>query len=97
MWATKEMGSDRLDKIYGGLICENVIQAVARDLFAWSMKNVIDAGYEVLFSVHDELVVQVPEDVDKKIIETLMTTNLPSWAEDFPLAVEAVESKIYLK
>jgi DNA polymerase len=95
--AARQMGSNSYEKLYGGLCCENVIQSIARDLFAWSMKNVVDAGHEVLFSVHDELVVHVPMNVDKAEIEHLMTTNLPDWASDFPLGVESVESPVYLK
>ncbi len=38
---------------YGGKLVENIVQATARDLLAFSMKNLSDAGYHAVFHVHD--------------------------------------------
>ena len=70
---------------YGGKICENLVQATARDVFADCYARVLNAGFEVVWSVHDELIVEVDEgDKDAaKEIENLMSIT-PDWLEGLP-------------
>lgn len=74
---------------YGGKLTENIVQALCRDILAWSMPGVEAAGYEIVLSVHDELITEVP-DTDDYTTEELcaMMCNLPIWAKGFPLAAE---------
>lgn len=74
---------------YGGKLTENIVQALCRDILAWSMPGVEDAGYEIVLSVHDELVTEVP-DTDDYTTEELcaLMCDLPIWAKGFPLAAE---------
>jgi DNA polymerase I-like protein with 3'-5' exonuclease and polymerase domains len=95
--ASKDRNKKTFERQYGGVLTENLVQAVARDIFANAIRNVVEAGYEVLFHVHDEIVVHAPVDTPKEEIELLMTTKLPDWAEDLPLGVESVESQEYRK
>jgi len=81
----------------GPVITHNCTQAVARDLLAESMFRVEEKGYTIIFSVHDELVIEVPEDFGTvKEVEELMCV-LPSWAEGLPLAAEGFECVRYRK
>lgn len=74
---------------YGGKLTENIVQALCRDVLAWSMPGVEAAGYEIVLSVHDELITEVP-DTDDYTTEELcaLMCDLPIWAKGFPLAAE---------
>lgn len=45
---------------YGGKLVENCVQAIARDCLAESLSRLADAGYQVVFHVHDEVIIEVP-------------------------------------
>lgn len=83
-------------KLYGGILTENIVQAIARDLFALGMLSVEEAGFSTLWSVHDELIVEVP--IDQPIDPIVAAfVKVPHWAEGLPVAAEAVEADRYLK
>lgn len=84
---------------YSGKICENIVQAIARDLLVHSMKIIAAAGLRIVFHVHDEVVVEVDEgDVERAfaIIHKAMET-LPDWAAGLPLKAETAYSRRYTK
>jgi len=84
---------------YGGKLTENIVQAVARDLLAFSMLNAERAGFEIVLHVHDEIVAEEPcegaEAKYNKLIKTI--TKKPDWAEGLPLAADGFISDFYLK
>jgi DNA polymerase len=72
--------------------CENEIQALGRDVLRDAMIacNTHAPEYPMVIDVHDEIVFEVPEDIDETSIDricTLMTTSSP-WAQGLPLEVE---------
>lgn len=83
---------------HGGKACENIVQALCRDLLAYAMLNVEAGGYPIVLSVHDELVCETPDTSDYTVaeLEKLMCA-LPEWAEGFPLVAEGAELKRYAK
>jgi DNA polymerase bacteriophage-type len=89
----------RLQKkyIWGGLLTENIIQSIARDVMACAMQRLRKAGIKVTLTVHDEIVCSVTGASDRlKFIEHLMTIR-PEWAKGLPLAVESKVSFKYKK
>jgi DNA polymerase len=86
-------------KLYGGLLTENEIQATARDIFCDAWLAVVHAGHRVLWTMHDELVIELPEDKAAALapeIVHLMKTASP-WAKGCPIDVEYAISKHYMK
>jgi DNA polymerase len=83
---------------YGGKICENIIQAIARDLLVHSMRIVHKAGLPIIFHVHDEVVAHVKKSNKEAfgIVHAAMET-VPDWAQTLPLMAESYESERYTK
>lgn len=83
---------------YGGKLFENITQAAARDIMAWNMPAIDDAGYEITLSVHDELITEAPDTDEYTAVglSAMLAAN-PSWAPDLPLAAGGFESYRYRK
>lgn len=82
---------------FGGKLVENIVQAIARDLLASAMINVANAGYNIVFHVHDEIIAEVPDgqgSVDEMC--KLMSIN-PDWADGIPLSADGYECEYYRK
>lgn len=72
---------------YGGLLTENVVQAISRDCMALSMTRVEDNKYEVLLTVHDEVLCERDKGTGTlKEFKDLMSTR-PDWGKEIPLKV----------
>lgn len=83
---------------YGGKLTENIVQAVARDCLACAMLNAEKAGYNIVFHVHDEMIVEVPNsDTDAESIITKLMALSPPWAPDLPLKGETYATPFYKK
>lgn len=89
-------GRPVVGKLYGGLLTENLVQAIARDVFAAHLLELDEQGYVIPFTVHDEAVLEVDLDVDPKLIEGIMGTT-PEWLEGCPVGAEAMEAGYYKK
>ena len=77
-------------RLWGGLLAENLSQALARDIFADMLLRIEGAGTEVIFHVHDEFIIEVDESkadaVLKQVLESM--SKAPDWIPDIPLAAE---------
>ena len=70
---------------YGGKLVENVVQAIARDCLAAAIEHLEEAGFPVVFHVHDEVVIDCPGSrADLDAVVQIMTQPIP-WAADLPL------------
>ena len=70
---------------YGGKLVENVVQAIARDCLAIAIEHLEEAGFPVVFHIHDEVVIDcIPDQANLAEVTRLMTLPIP-WAPDLPL------------
>lgn len=70
---------------YGGKLCENVVQAVARDILAYAIVNLEKAGYKIVLHVHDEIAVEVLiGEGSIEEVERIMSL-MPWWARNWPI------------
>jgi len=96
MTASVERGGLHRVHVYGGKIAENVIQAVARDVFTEGMVRLADKGWDILFHAHDEYVMEVDLDVPLVRIKKEII-KVPEWLEGCPLDAEIQEVPRYTK
>ena len=84
---------------YGGKLTENIVQAISRDILGNSMIELERANYNPICHIHDECIIEVPEDNAKIHYEEMariMGTS-PSWASDLPLRADGYVTPFYLK
>ncbi len=81
---------------YGGSIVENIVQAVAADLLNAAMHRTEQAGYNVILSVHDEVICEPPPGMTLDGYHKLMKAR-PDWASDCPIDAESHEMIRYGK
>jgi DNA polymerase len=86
--------------LIGSSIFQSAVQGTARDFLANAMLNLELNGYEVINSIHDEVLLLADEEGAEEALENdvmAIMTNPPKWAPDFPLAAEGWVSKRYKK
>lgn len=96
-------------RIYGGLLTENIVQALARIIVAEQMLIIADtlkqrsAGdgriRRVVTTTHDEIVVCVPEEEAQETLDMMLKemSTPPSWCSDLPLSADGGFDRIYSK
>lgn len=83
---------------YGGKITENIVQSVARDCLAEKMTQLSAQGYNIVFHVHDEMILDVPREDTRaaEIVDKIMAEPI-DWAEGLPLKGGTYECDFYRK
>lgn len=83
-------------RIYGGKVCENLVQALAAIVIREQMAS-IGQHYHVAFQVHDEIIItatQADADAAEAKLVAVMSTP-PKWAPDLPVACESGKAHNY--
>jgi len=81
---------------YGGKMTENIVQAIARDCLAETLRRIGQLGLQVVFHVHDEVIIDAPMEVTVEQICDLMAEPI-SWAPGLLLKGAGFESSYYMK
>ena len=84
---------------YGGKLTENIVQAISRDLLGNSMLRLEAEGYHPVCHIHDECLVEVPEENAQAYYEEMarIMGTPPEWALDLPLRADGYVTPFYLK
>src|SRR5262249_30087332 len=85
------------ERAWRGLLIENAVQGVARDIFAEALIRLEAAGYPVVLHVHEEIVVEMPDGSGSLEEFCKLMTAAPPWAAGLPIAAEARESQRFIK
>lgn len=85
-------------RTYSGKLVENMCQAAARDVLASSMQPIESAGYEIVLTVHDEIISEAPDtdDYTHEHLAELLSAGC-DWTEGLPLAAAGFEAYRYRK
>lgn len=85
-------------KTYGGKLVENIVQAWARDVLAYRMREIELAGFDIVLTVHDELITETDDNAARSVDDLVdFMSDPPPWAEDCPLAAAGFETYRYRK
>ena len=82
---------------YGGKLAENVTQAAARDVMKEAERRVQSAEYDVLFSVHDEILSEREIGAGSASEYSALMQVVPNWACDLPIKTEGWQGMRYRK
>jgi len=84
-------------RLWKGLACENITQAVANDLLRHSLRRLEEEGLDCVLHVHDEIVLETadPEAAAAKLLKIM--TTAPAWAYGLPLNAEVATMTRYGK
>lgn len=82
---------------FGGRLVENIVQATARDCLAVALMRLADAGCEIAFHVHDEVVIDVPVGTWQVDDAVALVTQPISWAPGLPLRADGFKTPYYKK
>lgn len=81
---------------YGGKMVENIVQAIARDCLAVTLERITAKGLQVVFHVHDEVIIDAPMETTVEEICGLMAEPIP-WAPGLVLKGAGFENGYYMK
>nr|DAT53061.1 MAG TPA: DNA polymerase I [Caudoviricetes sp.] len=82
---------------WGGKLVENIVQAVARDCLAVALLRLDNAGFQTLFTVHDEVIVEEPQGGRTwQDVAEIMGQPI-DWAPGLLLRGDGYETPFYMK
>ena len=86
-------------RLWKGLACENITQAVANDLLRHTLWRLEEEGLDVVLHVHDEVVLEAPQSASDSVAERLVQImcETPAWASGLPLNAEVAIMNQYGK
>lgn len=83
--------------VYGGLLTENIVQSLARDVMAEQALWARAAGYKVATTTHDEIVLVVPEANGARALADMLRImkRPPAWCAGLPLNATGAVARSY--
>lgn len=84
-------------RTYGGMLTENIVQAISRDIMVEGMFRLERAGYWIVLTVHDEIVSEVDIGFGSEEEFEAIMAQCPKWTPGLPLAVGTFRKRRYEK
>lgn len=81
---------------WGGRLVENIVQAFARDCLAVAMVRLAEAGYDIVFHVHDEIIAEAPLGSRWEDMAEIMGQPI-DWAPGLLLRADGYDTTFYMK
>lgn len=81
---------------WGGKLVENIVQAYARDCLAVALLRLDEAGYNIVFHVHDEIIAEAPEGSRWQDMADIMGQPI-DWAPGLLLRGDGYDTPFYMK
>lgn len=83
---------------YGGLLVENIVQAISRDIMAEAMLRCEESRiYSPILTIHDEIVCEGHRQHGNVHDFVALVGQAPTWAKDCPIAAEGWAGTRYRK
>lgn len=99
-WKTY-VGRRGVERVYGGLLVENLVQTASRCLLARALVEAEDAGLNPVATIHDEVIcdVRTSEAEDGlKLLSLIMSEAVaPGWAKGCPISSKGYVAERYRK
>jgi len=83
-------------RTYGGKLTENIVQSIARDILGVIILRAYERHYDIVFHIHDEIVVEAHEGQTLQAIEAMFSEPI-HWCPGLPLKGAGYTTPYYLK
>lgn len=93
---TQATGKWGIESTYGGKLTENIVQAIARDCLCEVIRKVYQHGWNIVFHVHDEVIVDAAPGIHTDDLCKIMAEPI-DWAPGLLLKGAGFESAYYMK
>lgn len=90
------VGQWRRVSTYGGKLVENACQSLSLDILAANMTAIEASGFDIVLTVHDEIVAETRNGKSADNLAAMMATR-PEWLPGFPLKASGFECERYRK
>ena len=82
-------------ELHGGILTENIVQGIARDLLVNAIFETEKKGHRVILHIHDEIIAITPESQAKLTLNDMISAwrNVPDWAQGLVLNAEGIYGK----
>jgi DNA polymerase len=86
-------------KTYGGKLIENAVQGIARDVMADAMLAMEARSFEIVGTIHDEIIVEADADRSMKVRDAMLEIMrvTPPWATSLPVGAAGFVARRYRK
>ena len=81
---------------WGGKLVENIVQAVSADALRVALLRLDEAGYKIVFHVHDEIIAEAPEGSRWQDMADIMGQPI-DWAPGLLLRGDGYDTSFYMK